>query len=77
MTTLETAAGRIFRFWSAGLEFELRPASTAPDNTVSIMYRREGDTLSQCGVGILKGGAWTDGKGRAFDSDGLYWTVML
>jgi hypothetical protein len=61
-----------------GLKFECRPISdTPPDKTVSIMYRRNGDGLRQCGVGLFKDRAWTDGAGKPLDEEGLFWTRLV
>lgn len=40
------------------------------------MYRREGDTLHQAGVGAFKDGRWTNSKGKPLEGD-LFWTAMV
>lgn len=58
-----------------GLRFEIRPVSAgAPDNTITIAYRRKGERLTQCGAASFKDGVWKNGKGKPLDPDGLYWT---
>jgi hypothetical protein len=58
--------------------FECRPISDAPtEGTVSIMYRRQGGKLHQCGVGSFIGGVWVGDAGKPLDADGLCWTRFV
>lgn len=60
-----------------GFRFELRPAATAPERTVAVVYRREGSSLTQCGVGSNLTGEWKDSRGKPLEADGLYWAAMV
>lgn len=69
---------RVFRTsFVRGYRFELREAAKAPDKTVAILYRRNGDTLNQCGAGWLKDGVWKNTRGKTLDPDNLYWCEMV
>lgn len=61
-----------------GFRFECRPIAEPPTpaGAVSILYRREGGRLRQCGVGAFREGVWTNSRGAPLEGD-LFWTLMV
>jgi hypothetical protein len=61
-----------------GVRFECRPISKAPpaEETVSLLYRRDGDYYRPSGVAVFKGGVWLDDKRQMLSGD-LLWTAMV
>ena len=57
--------------------FELRPIANAPDNTVAILYRRDGDVIRQAGVGKCKAGEWRNSKNKPLGEGEWLWAAMV
>jgi hypothetical protein len=63
--------------WLPKMRTEYRHISSeAPEKTVAIMYRREGDSYSQRGVGIFQGGRWVRKGGKPIEGDYL-WAALV
>lgn len=72
--SLEKYGRPVLTFRIPGYRMELRRSLVgAPENTVAIMYRQEGEAFKQAGIGIFKGGEWRGTGGKPLDVPGLYW----
>lgn len=61
-----------------GMRLEYRRTSQLPpDNWVGIMYRRNGDSFLQSGIGMFKDGEWLNDKRQPLPEGEWLWVEMV